>query len=210
MHTHIQRWETPLHFASKLGHVDLVSFLLSFPNVSVDVHNKDEKTPADLVCERAVNAPQKIKQRIKELFNGMYNLVSCSNLFTHICKTHTHSNINTCIQTEPENFYVSVLRSVDNSSPPHLSSPCKLHEISPSLDKTGTPVVGHALAGPMSPTVAEQLYREWRSPSDSLERREATNIKRSDPDRGMERVGRFVELLTKVRELKLFFDVVFL
>jgi len=37
---------------------------------------------------------------------------------------------------------------------------------------------------------AEELYREWRSPSQGKERRAASQIKRSDPDRGLERVGR--------------------
>ena len=37
---------------------------------------------------------------------------------------------------------------------------------------------------------AEELYREWRSPSHGNKRRAASQIKRSDPDRGLERVGR--------------------
>ena len=54
--------------------------------------------------------------------------------------------------SEPEVFYVPVLRAVDNVMPPHLGSPCTMQELeleSPIRDETGTPVMGHALAGPM-------------------------------------------------------------
>ena len=96
---------------------------------------------------------------------------------------------------EPEIYYVPVLRSVDNSTPPQLFSPCTLLELgsqSPWLNcsTVSSPIVEHALAGPMSPSKARKFYREWRSPSQSGERKDASIVKRSDPDRGLERVGR--------------------
>ena len=45
---------------------------------------------------------------------------------------------------------------------------------------------------------AEELYREWHSPSQGKERRTASQIKRSDPDRGLERVGRYIVLASGV------------
>ncbi len=60
----------------------------------------------------------------------------------------------------------------------------------PVLDKRDVPVMNSAMAGPMSPLQAESFYKEWRhSPSES-ERKAAKNVMRSDPDRGLERVGR--------------------
>ena len=58
------------------------------------------------------------------------------------------------------------------------------------MDNRGTPVISSAIAGPMSPLQAETFYKEWRSPSQTGERKEAINVKRSDPDRGLERIGR--------------------
>ena len=103
--------------------------------------------------------------------------------------------------SEPEIYYVPVLRSVDNSTPPQLFSPCTLPELtnqspllngsSSSATGVSSPIVGHALAGPMSPLRANEFYREWRSPSQSQERKETSIVKRSDPERGLERVGRY-------------------
>ena len=35
------------------------------------------------------------------------------------------------------------------------------------------------------------MYQQWRSPTSSADRRRASVIKRSDPDRGWERIGRY-------------------
>ena len=88
-------------------------------------------------------------------------------------------------------MYIPVLRSFDNTEPPKLSSPCTLqqlesHQSPPLLDMKESPVINSAIAGPMSPIQAKKFYNEWRSPS----RKEVKNVKRSDPDRGYERIGR--------------------
>jgi hypothetical protein len=59
------------------------------------------------------------------------------------------------------------------------------------MGSVSSPIMGHALAGPMSPSQANEFYREWRSPSQSQERKETSIVKRSDPERGLERVGRY-------------------
>ena len=96
--------------------------------------------------------------------------------------------------TDPAIYFVPVLRAVDNCICPTLAQPCTLQQLetqgSPNIRMTESPVVNSALVGPMSPLQAKSFYREWRSPSNNGERREAQNVKRSDPDRGMERVGR--------------------
>ena len=92
---------------------------------------------------------------------------------------------------EPVKYYVPVLRAIDNSTPPSLVKPRTLQELenlpNPILD---SPIINSALAGPMSPLQARLFYKEWHSPSNGADRKEARNIKRGDPDRGMERVGR--------------------
>lgn len=139
-------------------------------------------------------------------------------------RNHTHSNPPTLpicmynmevhyilvifwVPLEPEIYYIPVLRSVDNSTAPQLFSPCTLPELtnqSPLFNGSSTsvagtvtvssPIVGHALAGPMSPSQANEFYREWRSPSQSQERKETSIVKRSDPERGLERVGRYIHM----------------
>lgn len=54
-----------------------------------------------------------------------------------------------------------------------------------------------SVAGPMSPLQAKAFYREWRSPLHSMDLKEAKNVKRTDPDRGLERIGRY-ELCTAI------------
>ena len=105
-----------------------------------------------------------------------------------------------CDFSEPEIYYVPVLRSEDNSTPPQLFSPCTLPELanqSPLLNSSDitSPIVSHALAGPMSPSRAKDFYKEWRSPSHSVDKKETKFVKRSDADRGLERVGRYVLFL---------------
>ena len=40
-----QNWETPLHFACKFGHADVVEYLVSHPLTDVQRRNKYGETP---------------------------------------------------------------------------------------------------------------------------------------------------------------------
>ena len=44
----MQSWETPLHFACKFGHVDIVEYLVSHPLTDVQRPNKYQETPAQV------------------------------------------------------------------------------------------------------------------------------------------------------------------
>ena len=66
-----------------------------------------------------------------------------------------HRNIVPLNSPAPPIYYVPVLRSTDNCTPPQLTPPCTiaeyhLHQRALSDDR-GTPVIGQAFAGPMSP-----------------------------------------------------------
>ena len=69
--------------------------------------------------------------------------------------SHSH-----CVcPTAPPIYYVPVLRAADNCTPPQLTPPCTfsqyhLHQATLSDDR-GTPMIGQAFAGPMSPA---QVY----------------------------------------------------
>jgi hypothetical protein len=53
-----------------------------------------------------------------------------------------------------------------------------------------SPVIVHAYAGPLSSNKAKDFLQEWRSPSSVEEKAKLFHIKRSDPDRGYEIIGR--------------------
>ena len=63
---------------------------------------------------------------------------------------------------DPNLYYVPVIRAADNSLIPYLGSPCKMEgQQQQSAEENGasmretllpSPVIGHALAGPMSET----------------------------------------------------------
>ena len=63
---------------------------------------------------------------------------------------------------DPDLYYVPVIRAADNSLIPYLGSPCKMEgQQQQSAEENGasmretllpSPVIGHALAGPMSET----------------------------------------------------------
>lgn len=85
-----------------------------------------------------------------------------------------------------------MLRAIDNSICPSLSAPCTLEQLKtqPPSDSKDSPIRSSAMAGPMSLRQAKSFHKEWHFPSRSSERKEVKNVKRSDPDKGMERRGR--------------------
>ncbi|XP_003383625.2 PREDICTED: ankyrin repeat and LEM domain-containing protein 2-like [Amphimedon queenslandica] len=168
---------TPLHIASMYGFVDIVEFLMSFPATDTTKKDNQGRTAADLACTKSKSkSNEELKSKIKHLINN------------------------------PSIYYVPVIRSIDNSSPASLGSPVVLDDSSltgsQSLNEslplvgppqvTTSPLVGQAFAGPLSPAKARGLLKEWKSPSCSDLKKKASLMKRSDPDRGLERIGRLL------------------
>ncbi|XP_043830635.1 ankyrin repeat and LEM domain-containing protein 2 [Dromiciops gliroides] len=157
--------DTPLHFACKFGNADVVNVLASHPGVIKNPRNRHLQTPEDVICERSKNKSAELKERIREYLKGHY--------------------------------YVPLLRAEDNSSPvigdiwtpdqadgrPHTSIPR-------FANSPKDPVLSvRAFAGPLSPSKAEDFRRLWKTPP--RERADFFhNVRKSDPERGVERVGR--------------------
>ncbi|XP_073746417.1 ankyrin repeat and LEM domain-containing protein 2 isoform X2 [Callorhinus ursinus] len=156
-------YDTPLHFACKFGNADVVNVLSSHPLIVKNPRNKYDKTPEDVICERSRNKSMELKERIREYLKGHY--------------------------------YVPLLRAEDTSSP-------VIGELWSSDQTTKTSHIGHggggpgdpvltlrAFAGPLSPSKAEDFRRLWKTPP----REKAGffhNVRKTDPERGIERVGR--------------------
>nr|XP_002736187.1 PREDICTED: ankyrin repeat and LEM domain-containing protein 2-like [Saccoglossus kowalevskii] len=161
----LQNCETPLHFASKFGSVEVVEILVSHPGVDKTVKNRNGETASQIAGSRC--DVDGVKEKIRALLN--------------------------------EQCFVPLWRSEDNATDavigePWSPDPSGLDQSSPLLPRTTSspidPVVTmRAYAGPMPSSQANNFYKSWITPPRS-ERRKAINIKRSDSDKGLERLGR--------------------
>ncbi|XP_066465694.1 ankyrin repeat and LEM domain-containing protein 2 isoform X2 [Tiliqua scincoides] len=159
-------FDTPLHFACKFGNPDVVSVLASHPDIVKNPRNKYDQTPADVICERSKNKSAGLKEKIGEYLAGQ--------------------------------CYVPLFRAEDNASAPVIGAPWSPDQTDSSpqaslpryLGSPKDPVLTvRAYAGPMSPSKAEDFRRLWKTPP-----RERAglfhNLRKSDLERGIERVGR--------------------
>ncbi|KAJ7389817.1 LEM domain [Desmophyllum pertusum] len=156
-------WETPLHFACKFGHADIVEYLVSHPLTDVQRTNKYGESPAQVICSRCTTASSELKNQIRSYLE--------------------------------DSFYVPLMGSMDNSTPPWISGPWSPEVADERLTREGgfsgsplntgrqrnspgeLPITVRAYAGPMSPSKLEQ-------------RNSYIQIKRKDDSRGVERIGR--------------------
>ncbi|NWR33922.1 ANKL2 protein, partial [Tachuris rubrigastra] len=159
-------FDTPLHFACKFGNLDVVNVLTSHPAIVKNPRNKYDQTPAEVVCERSKNKSAELKEKLREYLKGVY--------------------------------YVPLMRAEDNSSAPVIGVPWSPDQTDDGPQRTlfkypgspKDPVLSiRAFAGPMSPSKAEEFRRLWKTPP-----RERAgffhNVRKSDLERGVERVGR--------------------
>uniref|UniRef100_A0A8C3DWP6 Ankyrin repeat and LEM domain-containing protein 2 n=1 Tax=Corvus moneduloides TaxID=1196302 RepID=A0A8C3DWP6_CORMO len=119
-----------------------------------------------VVCERSKNKSAELKEKLREYLKGRY--------------------------------YVPLLRAEDNSSAPVIGAPWSPDQTDDGPQRTWSKYPGspkdpvlsiRAFAGPMSPSKAEEFRRLWKTPP-----RERAgffhNVRKSDLERGVERVGR--------------------
>ncbi|XP_056448017.1 ankyrin repeat and LEM domain-containing protein 2 [Gadus chalcogrammus] len=158
-------YETPLHFACKFGCPDVVNVLCSHPDVDKNRKNKYDQKPCEVICDRK-NKTQEVKQKILDYLE--------------------------------DRCYVPLMRATDNSSQPVIGAPWS-PEPSESFSNALSPrharspmdplMSVKAFAGPLSPSKADEFRRAWKTPPrDRAE--QVHHILKSDPDRGVERVGR--------------------
>ncbi|XP_066902019.1 ankyrin repeat and LEM domain-containing protein 2 homolog [Halyomorpha halys] len=152
--------ETPLHFASKLGALEVVKVLVCYPQCDKARRNKDGLMPIDIACTRA---PEHLIFYKPEIIRSLGTL-----------------------------YYIPILRSDNNvlqplvgepftpSNPPEILSPTK---VVPSLEVK-------ALAGPMTEDEAKTFRKMWKTPPRTSRDILKSRPELSDPEKGLERVGR--------------------
>ncbi|CAH1393863.1 unnamed protein product [Nezara viridula] len=152
--------ETPLHFASKLGALDVIKVLVCYPQCDKTRRNKDGLMAVDIACRRA---PEHLISNKAEIIRALGTL-----------------------------YYVPILRSDDNAlqplvgepftpnNPPEITSPTK---VVPSLEV-------RALAGPMTEEEAKTFRKIWKTPPRTSRDILKNRPELSDPEKGLERVGR--------------------
>lgn len=161
------RCETPLHFACKFGCYEAVDLLVALPECDRNRLNKEGQTPREIICDRLPSATADLKNRMDALFE--------------------------------ERLLVPVLRSEDNSVAPTVGEPFSPNA-SPLRSSGATSPRDSSLsimatAGPMSPSEARSMYRQWKTPKRrSIGLKEPLSpmdsMRLADIEKGLERIGR--------------------
>lgn len=168
--------ETPLHFACKYGHVEVVEYLMSHPLTDMQRTNKYGETPAQVICSRCSAACSDKKSKIQSYLED--------NCFVPLLGSLDNS-------TPPwigEPWSPEVTDVKNNRESGSLGSP--LDNLKERNSPGEPPVTVRAYAGPMSPSKAEEFYHSWKTPPKMEHRKSYIYIKRKDDSRGIERIGR--------------------
>uniref|UniRef100_Q6P1H6-3 Isoform 3 of Ankyrin repeat and LEM domain-containing protein 2 n=1 Tax=Mus musculus TaxID=10090 RepID=Q6P1H6-3 len=155
-------FDTPLHFACKFGNVDVVNVLSSHPLIVKNRKNKYGKTPEEVICERSQNKSPALKERIREYLMGHYYVP--------------------LLRAEDTSPVIGELWSSDQKAEASNTAHCRSSPRDPVMTL-------RAFVGPLSPSKAEDFRKLWKTPP----RKKAGffhSIRKSDPERGIERVGR--------------------
>uniref|UniRef100_A0A4W3IPV2 Ankyrin repeat and LEM domain-containing protein 2 n=1 Tax=Callorhinchus milii TaxID=7868 RepID=A0A4W3IPV2_CALMI len=159
-------FDTPLHFACKFGHAEVVNVLCSHPDIVKTSKNKYEHTPLEVICERSRTHSEELKEKIREYLQDRYYVP---------------------LLRDTDN---SALPVIGFPWSPEQSDNLSCASLPRLTGNPKDPVMAvRAFAGPMTPSKADEFRRVWKTPP-----RERTNLfhqfKKADPERGYERVGR--------------------
>lgn len=176
--------ETPLHFACKFGHKEVVEVLMSHPLTEANPKNKFGETPADLICRRVDKPSTQLHNVIKEYLKGR----------CYVPLYRDENNIVSPTVGTPRSplFASEVFTPFGVSQTPPFSPEAQISSPKSPCDPQA---VVKAFAGPMSPSQADQFRKLWRSP---CSRNEQNNVFREDHEKGYERVGRTLALQNNV------------
>lgn len=152
----------------------------------------------DGVVEILAAHPKTDKQLKNKYGETPYDMI-CSRAYDAM--TSTKTRIAELLQGQ---YYVPLIRSLDNSTQPVIGQPWSPDVNKSPADSNGIPssqmsprdplLSIKACAGPMSPSFASDFHKKWTTPpSDSKEKTKLfLDSKRGDSEKGMERIGRYL------------------
>ncbi|KAI8501412.1 mitotic nuclear envelope reassembly [Branchiostoma belcheri] len=173
--------ETPLHFACKFGHVEVVRVLVAHPCIDKTIKNRYDQTARDIICSRCQDGPgSKRADQIRKLLEESY--------FVPLFRAEDN-----CLQPlvgepwSPDQCGSPVLPLRHSQGSPVAVTPPR----GPLAANPASPTMRvAAVAGPMSPAEAARFHQKWKTPPHSPDFLHVHNIRRGDNDRGLERIGR--------------------
>lgn len=128
--------DTPLHIASKFGHVDVVKELVSYDKCILTSLNKYDQTPKDVICSR----------NNKEMYNDILHLLE-NGYFVPMWKSDDD-----CVQPTIGKPFSP--KSLTIFPPSQNDNPKSLNPI----------LEVRAVAGPMNESQALKFWKDWKSP----------------------------------------------
>ncbi|GAB1607277.1 ankyrin repeat and LEM domain-containing protein 2-like [Argonauta hians] len=161
--------ETPLHFACKGGYKNVIEILVNHPLTKVNLKNKFDKTPLELVPE---SMSQSSRKQIERYFEER----------CYVPLYRDEDNMSPPRVGTP----CSPIFNCDVLSPPFSQVPLNNSPEGSPLSARMLPSVVKAYAGPMSPEEASEFRRNWKPSRD----KETLDDIRADLDKGYERLGR--------------------
>ncbi|XP_041631945.1 ankyrin repeat and LEM domain-containing protein 2 homolog isoform X1 [Drosophila kikkawai] len=129
------RGETPLHFAAKNGHVDVVEVLIGYLQCK-SLLNREGKEPRDIICQRNEQVSRETLKKLELLLGEPY--------YVPVLRSETN-------EVPPE-----VGQPYSPKEPPNL--------LKKESTRLRVKLTISALAGPMSRDQALKFHRRWKTP----------------------------------------------
>lgn len=203
-------FDTPLHQASKYGHLEVVKMLSSFSSCDTKRRNKEDKTPTEVACSRMGQPIDvDVKRRIEEVLSE-HVYIPVYRIMDYSQPAQVGDPWSPCPGNNSQAVDFQPLQSEVENSPkglspfagsPVLKSPLLVAKsggraASPRMYMpTGagasgdhsfiSPLAITALLGPISPIAAEKIQKEWKKATAS-----SKMLRLADPNKGLEIQGR--------------------
>nr|XP_039252121.1 ankyrin repeat and LEM domain-containing protein 2-like [Styela clava] len=167
-------FETPLHFACKLGFKEVVEILISHTQCSADVRNKFGQLPSEMICSRASQEMKSNKKDIQRLLGEQF----------YVPLLRFHDNSEHAIVGTP----ITLKQNIDDYN---MLSPAQLNLGSMNDSPLRPSLAVSALAGPMAKEQAIKFQKFWTTPSKRKDFGKTVRyIRRTDSEKGDEQIGR--------------------
>ena len=193
-------FDTPLHQASKWGHWQVVEILVQYSSCDVNRKNRDNLTPAEVVCSRTGNVDADIKRKILDLladkvYIPIYRITDNSlpswvgepkeNLFDSPISS-PNDKFAPLVSSSPNNNRLKVPKTPNFQSPMSPQQRRTMDSPLIILGKQGSSPIAspdsmRAYMGPLSPNDADKVKQEWKK---------TCILRRKDPEKGLEKQGR--------------------